>query len=234
MDDAYAISPDTWTIAHRGDAYQLDIQGPKNEETIIDDYEDNNLSEYNASDPANTWTIKRSNSMSGDYLLYGRGAETGYNSWLMSDLSLPNLPVRGETMSFDWEVRSSMPSADNSKFFFIFGAQDLHSGYHNHYAVEHEVGSDEIDIEIDQGGTDISLGDQVVVFDNYTRYRTTIAWDPDGSGRIRIHIRNIENGNVLTEYWSSSDTTFDSGGIGFYIRHELNVWIDDVILRYDN
>lgn len=227
--ETYAIDPDTGLLAHRNDVYKLDSQAPIDDTTIIDDFEDNNLSEYVASDPADTWTIKRSNSMGGKYLLYGRGADTGYNAWLMSDLSLPNLPVRGDTFSFDWEVRSSMPSADNSKFFFIFGAQDLHSGHHNHYAVEHEVGSDEIDIEIDDGGTDISLGDDIVYFDNYTRYRTIIGWDTDGAGRFDIKIRNLESGNTVTNYRSESDTTFDDGGIGFYVRHELNVWIDDVI-----
>lgn len=227
-DRSYDLEPDTWLYGHSDDVYVLDVDAPQPSQ-IIDDFEDNDLSEYRTTDPENTWHTKRSNAMGGNYILEGSAADTGYNSYCMSDSSLPNLPSRGDTFAFDWEARSSIISADNSKFFIIFANQNTsNQGIHDHYAVEHELGGQEIDVERDTNGTDVSLGDRNVSFDNYTRYRTTIGFNDDGSDRIHVHIRNKDTGSTVIDYYSESDTNYDSGGIGFYIRHDLNVWIDNI------
>lgn len=230
-DDTYAIDVDTGLFAHMDDTYRLGTDQPTDPSNVIDDFEDNDLVEYIATDPVGTWHSKRSNAMGGKYILEGDGASTGYNSWLISDLSLPNLPTRGDVFCFDWEVRNSANDLDNSKFFVLWANQDASSGgIHNHYAVEHEIYSTEVDIEVDVGGNDISLGDKnVPALDNYTRYRSTIDFDSAGDGRIGFKIQNLENGNILTDYYSDTDTRYDSGGIGFYIRHGLRLWVDNIV-----
>lgn len=229
MDTTYDIDPDTGLLGHKGDVYVLDVNEP-DPSNIIDDFEDNDLSEYRTTDPAGTWRVKRSNAMSGKYILEGRAADTGYNSYCISDNSLPNLPSRGDRFAFDWEARSSLPTADNAKFFCIFANQNAsNQGIHDHYAIEHELGGQEIDVERDVGGTDVSLGDRNVPFDNYTRYRTIVGFDTDGTDRIHIRILNKDTGQYIVDYYSSPDTNYDAGGIGFYIRHDLNVWIDNIV-----
>lgn len=227
-DNTYDLDPESGEYAHSNDVYKLDAFIPQPSK-VIDYFEDNNLNEYQSTDPIGVWHTKRSNAMGGEYLIEGSGFDTGYNSWCMSDGSLPNLPTRGDVFSFEWEARSSINDVDNSKFFIIWANQNASQhGIHDNYAIEHELAGDEIDIERDVNGTDISLGDAQVPFDNYTRYRSTIDFDSDGSGNIGLHILNLENGVEVANVQSSSDTTYDTGGIGFYVRHKLNIWIDNV------
>lgn len=231
MSDYRVIDPDTGLPAHENDYYlqSLDSPPPSQDNNIIDDFEDNDLSEYQADPDNGTWRIERSNAMGGEYILKGRGADTGYNAWVVSDNSLPNLPARGDRFRFDWEAVSGIPSNDNSKFFIQFGGQDGPTGTHNAYELEIEVATPEVDMQVDNGGTDTSLGDATIPLDNYTPYRTTIGWDTDGSGTFDISFMNRDTGNVVGSFTSSADTSFNGGNIAFYCRHELNVRIDNII-----
>lgn len=226
----WVTNPDTGYPRHENDYFLTHNDLPDDPSNVIDNFEDGNLVEYIATDPVDTWIAKRLNHMQGNYMLAGRGERTGYNSWLISDLSLPNLPTRGDTFAFNWEARTVTSNPDNAKFFVMWANQNAESGgIHDHYAFEIEVAGDEVDVEYDDGGTDVSLGDQSVSLANYTPYRTIIHWDTDGSGRHRLQIRNRNSGNLICDYWSDADTRFDNGGIGFYVRHGLDVWIDSIV-----
>lgn len=231
MSDYRVIDPDTGFPAHENDYYLTSLDGlpPSKQDNIIDAFEDNSLSEYIAQPDNGTWRIERSNAMGGDYILKGRGMDTGYNAWIVSDTSLPNLPQRGDTFRFDWEAVSGIPSNDNSKFFVQFGGQDGPTGTHNAYELEIEVATAEVDMQVDDGGTDTSLGDATIPLDNYTSYRTTIAWDTDGNGQFDISFLNRDTGTVVGSITTDSDTTFNGGNIAFYCRHELNIRIDNII-----
>jgi hypothetical protein len=171
--------------------------------TIVDDFEDGNLSEYSVVDSGTTSTIK----------VQSNTYYTGNNALQMTDSSgtpavasmsgLESYPKAGDTFSYHWYYTGS-----NAVGALIFGAQsegDFPDGY-----MVRPNQSDGFEFQ--------ELGGSLSISKNFNRssytnqwLRTTIDWKEDG--KFVIDLDKSDGTNILT--LEPSSTKYKSGGINW-------------------
>lgn len=185
-------------------------------ETIIDDFEDGDLSEYfYGFDESNGKAFKiTTTSYEGSNALRGSaGANT--QAAFFSTSGLPEYPEAGDTIVY----RQREEIGDNNHNSFFFGVQDnpdsnggLLEG--DYYVVTFDQENEQLALHrrsSSNGHSTLAKTDQT--FSTGVWYKVEIDWGSGGTITVTLY---DENGSLVNQI-TGNDSTFTSGGIGFYL-----------------
>lgn len=163
--------------------------------TIIDDFEDADLSEYSSSSFTSTTTssvYNGSNSLQVDH--DGTGANT------TSTTGLNAYPSQGDTFEF----YTRLGHADHG-LAFLFGVQNS-SSYYRLYAPQ--GWNDVLVLHLDDG---TKLASSALTSTASIWYRCKVDWDTDGTIKATLY----DDTDTQVAQVSATDTTYSSGGVGW-------------------
>jgi hypothetical protein len=174
--------------------------------TVIDDFEDGDISEYRFDTEkfvVQTTVVKEGSS--------ALEVATGTNEHIISYTGngLPYYPEAGDT--FRWWGRTSILQNWILLYFGVKsgtgGASDTPDGY----ATFLHFGKDKLILRKREGGTNNRLAETAFSFSTDTWYDTEIIWKTNGT----ISVRLLDDTGTELATVSATDTTFTSGGIAW-------------------
>jgi hypothetical protein len=213
--DAYM---DSGQAAYFDEVRLLDDDGDSST-TVVDDFEDGDLSEYGFDRGSSGASVVSSPTHSGSYAL----EYTGTNVEAISTSGLNAYPAAGDTFSF--HVRGS---GGTEKTNLTYGVQD----HANRYFVRVNVADDNFKLyKWESNSTPGPLGSQTSGFtlSQDAWYRVEVQWSTDGTHTVTLL---DASGNQLAQI-SGSDSTWTSGGVGYdaYLGSGESAYFDDVQIK---
>lgn len=186
----------------------------ENAVTVVDDFEDGNLSEYAgdtfyASVQSNT-VFEGSNAL--------KFNADGSSRLIYSTSGLNAYPSAGDTFT----LRAWLPTA-NTGMKTYFGVQDSN----NYYATFMQDFEQQWQLFKYENGTETSLVDktnQGIPQDQWARQE--IDWQSDGTIECRLY----DSSGTLVSTISATDSTFSSGGIGFGTYGNYDHYWDNMVI----
>ncbi len=178
-----------------------------NSTKIVDDFESGNLNDYDGGYTSYFSTVS-SPVYEGSNALKGGGS--GSNKWITSSSGLSNYPSRGDTFSV-W-IRGGQSDSQPRTCFGLQDVTDIHSGYGFH-------------ADFRDGNIGLLDGNNVQSTDSITWitgkwYRLQCNWGFD-----TITVKVFDNGTEVAST-SYTDSSHDSGGIGFRADHKADPYWD--------
>ncbi len=182
---------------------------------IIDDFEDQDLSEYTAlTGSLSDWGFDNSTVINGNYSLTITES-TKVDRAIVSTSGLDNYPSAGDIISI-W-MHPSADGGNNPAANFYFGYQDAN----NYYMLTHQ-NTDSNDgifrLAKADAGDFVTLHSETYNASNQW-YRYEIDWG--SSGTIDVTLYDSDGTTQLTNF-SVTDTTFTDGGIGWFANFEAS------------
>ncbi|MFC6734526.1 hypothetical protein [Haladaptatus sp. GCM10025893] len=185
--------------------------------TIIDDFEDGDLSEYSFNQGASGASVVTSPTKHGSEAL----EIDGTNTEMISTAGLTYYPAVGDT--FRCWVRAT-GGADEMNL--SYGVQN----HENRYFVSIDFANDTLKLYRYQSGSSTLLDEQTSGFtlSEDAWYEVKVEWKNGGSHRVTL----FDNTTSLTATTSATDLTWSSGGIGYdaYLATGGTVYIDYVTI----
>ena len=189
-------------------------------ETDLDNFEDNDLSEYSTvSGSASTVSSsdQSANPKHGEYMLdiNGDGSNSGV---IRSTSGLPYYPERGET--FEYWLYSDSSGSTGQESGLSFGVQN--SSYRYESEILYDYGSYGIVVEQIQNNSvvDQSISD-AITFNQDEWHRFKIDW---GSQDINVSV--YDSSETFLGNTTLSNTAYDSGGIEWEASSDADMYID--------
>lgn len=182
-------------------------------ETMVDGFEDNDLSEYSNTGGFSTISARSSE---GTYCLRADGGSGNKSTISRSGDGLDYYPERGDTIKFDIQFDTlsnpTTPAGTSFMFWFFHGSGSIGD---DNYQLEFKTNSGEIVLTKDTGSR--------FVLDSSSANYNADSWMP-------VEIDTDSSGMTATfggATVSSSDTELNSRGIGFFTAGGRGFW-DDV------
>jgi len=174
---------------------------------VVDDFEDNNLSEYsvNTDAPARFCKTQSNDVISGNYSLKIEGKDEGASC--VSTSGLDYYPKRGDTVSFKFLFEN----ADNCKT-SIIGFASSDTLFERGYDIAFRIRDGTFDLEKRTSSSPIILDSQNV---NYSSYQDTVLDVTFDWGASDLTV-TLKDGGTTVAQLSATDTEFDSGGIEMF------------------
>lgn len=145
----------------------------------------------------------------------------------LSTSGLDVYPEAGDTFRFwfRWEGRHQQLAQ------VFFGLQS-ESAQQDCYEIE-IYGNDrgnELRLEVDEAGSDTTLGLTDLSMEPQVSYRFEVDWSDPGGAGIQIDVYNHRSNTLVASLSADPDTTWSSGGIGFYGNSYSGFMLDDIEL----
>lgn len=190
--------------------------------TIVDDFEDGDLSEYSVGSTG-YYTTTTARSQNGSYALSGGSSSTS-NEYVGSTSGLNAYPSPGDTFRF-WLYSDSASDTQQRTYWATQGdgsATDEGSGY----SVEHNSRDGSFNLyRHDSGGqTELDTVSYAVADDEWVEIE--VRWGTDNT----IEADLIEAGSVVASLGPVTDSNYTSGGIGF--RYIGSTGADEIFWDY--
>ncbi|UPV99667.1 hypothetical protein M0R88_14245 [Halorussus gelatinilyticus] len=208
-----------YTLSVNGSEIQpSDIGGGGSSATVVDDFEDGNLSEYGFDRGSSGASVVSSPTHSGSHAL----EYAGTNTEAISTSGLNAYPSAGDTVSF-W-VRGSGGAAKTN---LSYGVQD----HTNRYFVRVNISADNLALYRLEGGssTELAADWSTPALSQDAWYELEVQWATDGTHTLTLL---DSSGSQLTQV-STTDTTWSSGGVGFdaYLGSGESAYFNDVTIE---
>ena len=203
-----------------GNATAIDGSSGTSTFLAFDDFEDNDLSEYEG-DLSSPDYFETSSSFNYEGS-YGLGAEPGQESQQTTDgiygTTTPLIVSQGQTIRFFQYV---VATSDDEPC-FLFGVQDPGTDHHN-YAVCLDPFDDNLALTADvssdnESGTTTELASTPVTYSTGW-YEVEVGWQTDGTIDV-----NVYDGGSPFASITGNDTTYTSGAIGFSFWAQHGGW----------
>ncbi|UPW00816.1 hypothetical protein M0R88_01620 [Halorussus gelatinilyticus] len=192
--------------------------GGSSDGSVIDDFEDGDLSEYSFDRGSSSASVVSSPTHSGSYAL----EYTAGNVEAISTSGLPNYPVAGDT--FSYRVRGS---GGASKTNLSYGVQD----HANRYFVRLNIANDSLALYRLEGGssTELAADWSTPTLSQDTWYELEVQWGASGGHTVTL----FDAGGTQVTQISTADSTWTSGGVGYdaYLGSGETAYFDDVRLK---
>jgi hypothetical protein len=189
-------------------------------ETLVDSFEDGNISEYNTTTDKGDATVIQDSSeaIDGDYYLE---IFSNFGSSMSVDSNegdgLPYYPEAGDIIKHNVH-----PTSTSDEYYFRFGAQ----GYRDNgetYFVGNLFSSDWQIGYVDSSNNRSTLASYSNFnFDSTDWHTSEIEWKTNGDIISRVY---DPSGNEMLEI-SANDTEWSSGGIGFRLQASATIYVD--------
>lgn len=167
---------------------------------VIDDFEDQDVSEYVGDTAAAT--LRTYPVQEGEYGLMMSSNSDGTATAITSTSGLPTYPTDGDTFRLWMYLGDSGVEAR-----FYFGASDAD----NAYRVTLSEGVDELQLEVLDAGSATDLGTAAVSLTTGTWYEVEITWTDGGGFTATVY----DDGGTSLGSVSTIDATYLSGGVGW-------------------
>lgn len=223
----------TWTdggigfdafLSSGGTAYFDYVNRHENSTTkthVVDTFEDGDLSEYTVVQNGGGASVVSSPTHAGSHALQMKGADTK----LVSTGGLPHYPHAGSTFTYRFR-----PTGGADYINLAYGVQDAN----NKYLLRFNLTKGGLSLLRIENGTETQLTDKwnfSVTEDLW--YEVEVDWSRNGTHEIALSHENKQN---LT-HCSSSDSTWNSGGIGVdaFLSNGGTVYFDSIVVNeYDD
>jgi len=174
---------------------------------VVDDFEDNNLSEYsvNTDAPARFCKTQSNDVISGNYSLKIEGDNE--SAECISTSGLDYYPKRGDTVSFKFLFEND----DNCKTSRILFASSDTLGERG-YDIAFRIRDGTLDLEKRTPSSKTTLDSQNVNYSNYQDTVLDVAFDW-GASDLTV---TLKDGGTTVAQLSATDTQFDAGGIAMF------------------
>lgn len=199
----------------RVDAYKAVSTSP--DTTIVDDFEDENLSEYDFTTGGSGASVVSSPTYSGSYGLELSGTTTK----ILSTSGLSIYPSAGDVFSYWVRLENGTENTN-----FTYGVQDDN----NRYYLKLNGSDDSLRLFKKENGSSTSLtGDDGVGVSAATWYEIEVNWRTDGEHIITLY----DGAGNQHKQISVSDETWTEGGIGYdsYLSSGESVYFDYVTIK---
>lgn len=193
----------------RGDGTVLWSSDPDIPDSVVDSYEDQDISEYFGD--TSEYSVVNSPVFDGSYALQASGIDSDHDIWSTSGLDV--YPEAG----YPWQTSVLLDSGEDGNAKVRFGVQDTDNFYQ--IFLDNYAGS--IELSKIEFGTGSSLASASTNPPPNVWLRLDVDWQADGT--INVSIVNTSDGTVV-ETLSATDTTFTSGGISVGSFFDANVF----------
>ena len=176
-------------------------------EERVDDFEDGVLGEY--SNNLSEFEVQSSNSegiWNGSFSLVSSGTGS-----IISTTGLDNYPEFGQT----YRLFANMQD-DDSQIVSYFGVQDSD----NYYGLKMDNVNDNYQLIKTVSGTESVLNEVSHNFNTNEFYRQEVEWQSDNDFVVRL----VDENSVVLKSFTTSDSTYTDGGIGFENIQGKNYW----------
>lgn len=170
----------------------------KDTTSIVDDFSDGDLAEYNVTDSTNTTVV--SNGIQNESIQMDPAG--GHFQSTSSVSGLSNYPDQGETFTVQLNSSGAVPM-------FKFATQSNNYNPDGYRVVVDPV-DNEVYVEKRSGGSETILKRTTPTLSNSTTYLTKVYWGTDGT----IDVTVKDSSGVVT-HLKTNDTTFTDGGIAW-------------------
>lgn len=172
------------------------------EATIVDDFEDGDISEYRVN--TGSFSTQTTEVTNGSVAL--QGTPSSGSVYIRSESGLDTYPAQGDT----FRVNVYLPESDTLGA-LMFGTQSGASNNDEAYRAEVNNTGSKIAIVLQDGSTTTVLSSQSVNVPGGEWLELEVAWATDGT----ITITLFDSAGSQLAQTSATDTTYASGGIGF-------------------
>lgn len=172
--------------------------GPGAVSTIIDDFEDNDIAEYNGA--TGDYTTVTSPVFNGTYALEGATAG-GDNNVIASTSGLNTYPSQGDSF------RYAVQLASTSNVHRVGWATQTSTGGNDGYTLRINANTSEFELFTD---ATVLVEDTSVSYTAGIWYVVEVTWESDGTQTVTLW-----NGDTEVTTISATDTTYTGGGIQF-------------------
>ncbi|MFC6734430.1 LamG-like jellyroll fold domain-containing protein [Haladaptatus sp. DYSN1] len=177
--------------------------------TVIDDYDDGSLAEY-TTDDSTAFDLVQSPTHSGGYAFRAKAGNGGSDYAIAMPAQIPQAPQAGDTFEF-WFYPEQ---ATSDLHFAIFGAQgDANTKPNSEQYRIRLKSSGDLRFYVHDGTQWTELASSTAAFSIVGWNRIEVQWGLDGT----FTITHFDSSGTQTAQLTASDTTWVSGGFGYFL-----------------
>lgn len=182
-------------------------------EKTIDDFEDNDIAEYTGN--TGPFDVVSTTAFEGTYSL--KGSSGGSLATIVSTSGLNAYPAQGDTIDYRAYTTDTDPAGtggDSARAGMLFGVTESGGNISDGYGAINNYADDNIQLQKFSGGGRSGLNSTTIDWSSYNSewIRGEIEWDST------ITYTVYDDAGTVIDTVSASDSSYTSGGIGWYIN----------------